>query len=281
MRLFQSSQKPASRLKPPTITRSSTLTSSINKIDTPKPVQLPDIVPNATPQPVTLNESIVNDAQVVHSVEPPVKIETLQVIDVPPLPVDEGTNSCSLKFTDRILLLLAPETIEADFTDSVSLILRQLQQEEKVERRSSSITISEEDSDDDDGMETESVVESIVDQTHRSSISSICLPPDATKCIQTDLSFPTHEQISFSKVQTSIPVETKKKLIVQPTKKPPPVTTVDKRPIAPPANPPKRTIARKPAIIPAKKGIPTKTPLHPTPSVTALPTQSSKLIDYS
>lgn len=66
MKIFQSSQKPVSRLKPPTITRSSTLTSSNNKIETPKPVQLPDIVPNATPQPVTLNESIVNDTRVRH-----------------------------------------------------------------------------------------------------------------------------------------------------------------------------------------------------------------------
>lgn len=46
------------------MTRSSTLTSAINKIDSAKPVQLPDIVPNSTAQPVTLNESIVNDAQV-------------------------------------------------------------------------------------------------------------------------------------------------------------------------------------------------------------------------
>ena len=89
MRIFQSSQKPVSRLKPPTITRSSTLTSSINKIDSPKSVQLPDIVPNATSQPVTLNESIVNE--VLHSVEP-VNIETPHVIDVPALPVDDGTH---------------------------------------------------------------------------------------------------------------------------------------------------------------------------------------------
>ena len=46
------------------MTRSSTLTSAINKIESAKPVQLPDIVPNSTPQPVTLNESIVNDAHV-------------------------------------------------------------------------------------------------------------------------------------------------------------------------------------------------------------------------
>lgn len=143
------------------------------------------------------------------------------------------------------------------------------------------MTVSEVDSDDDDGMETESVIESIVDQTHRSSISSICPPQDLTKCIQTDLSFPIHEQISFSKIQPNIPpVENKKKTIVQPTKKTPTVTTtMEKRPIASPANAPKRTIVRKPAIVPAKKGIPTKTPLNPTPSVTPLPTQSSKIID--
>jgi hypothetical protein len=46
------------------MTRSITLSSSINQIEQIKPVQLPDIVPNSIPQPVALNESIVNDNHV-------------------------------------------------------------------------------------------------------------------------------------------------------------------------------------------------------------------------
>ena len=155
------------------------------------------------------------------------------------------------------------------------MILRQLQQEDKLERRPSSMTISEEDSEenDDDGMETESVVESVVDQTHRSSVSSIFIPQDSNKSIQTDLSFPIHEQISFSKIQPTIPLDNKKKSIVQPTRKPT-ATTNEKRPIASAVNPPKRPIARKPAMVPVKKGIPTKSQLNPKSSITS---QSSKI----
>lgn len=186
------------------------------------------------------------------------------MIEPPALPVDEGMIFLHENPTENIFLL-APETIEADFTDSVSLILRQLQQEEKPERRPSSMTISEEDSEDDDGMETESMVESIIDQTHRSSVSSIFIPQDTSKSIQTDLSFPIHEQISFSKIQPTIPLDNKKKSIVQPTRRLA-ATTTEKRPIASPVNPPKRPIVRKPAMVPVKKVIPTKTQLNPKPS---------------
>ncbi len=51
-------------MKPPTLTRSITLTSSINKIEQPTSVQLPDIVPNSISQPVKLTESIINDNHV-------------------------------------------------------------------------------------------------------------------------------------------------------------------------------------------------------------------------
>jgi len=47
------------------MTRSITVSSSINKIEPSKSVQLPDIVPNSIiPQPVTPNEIIVNDNHV-------------------------------------------------------------------------------------------------------------------------------------------------------------------------------------------------------------------------
>jgi hypothetical protein len=46
------------------MTRSVTLTSSMNKIEQPKIVQLPDIVPTPTTQPVTLNEPKMNDNHV-------------------------------------------------------------------------------------------------------------------------------------------------------------------------------------------------------------------------
>jgi hypothetical protein len=46
------------------MTRSITLTPSSNKIEQSKSVQLPDIVLNSTPQPVTFNESIIIDNNV-------------------------------------------------------------------------------------------------------------------------------------------------------------------------------------------------------------------------
>jgi len=120
---------------------------------------------------------------------------------------------------------IAPETIEADFTDSVSLILHQLQQEERIEKTSSSTTISEDDTDDDDDdeLDSESIIESTIDEqtdtTRRSSCaSSVFIPIDVTKSIQTDLSFNSNDKISFTKVQLSTPVN-KKKPTIQPIKK--------------------------------------------------------------
>ena len=51
-------------MKPPTLTRSITLTSSINKLELSKSVQLPDIVPSPSSQPVAFDESIFNDNHV-------------------------------------------------------------------------------------------------------------------------------------------------------------------------------------------------------------------------
>jgi hypothetical protein len=122
-----------------------------------------------------------------------------------------------------LIIYLAPETIEADFTDSVSLILHQLQQEEKLERHPSSIVISEEDTDDDDDeddeLDTESVVESTINQTPRSSTSSMVMPVDLTKSIQTDLSFHANDNISFTKIQLATTPMNKKKSAIQPVKK--------------------------------------------------------------
>jgi len=132
-------------------------------------------------------------------------------------------NVCSHIFFLIILFILnlAPETIEPDFTDSVSLILHQLQQEEKVVRGSSSITISEEDSDDDE-LDNESIIGSTVDEnidkTHHSSSSSIFIPVDLSKSIQTDLSFHSKDNISFTKIDLSTPIN-KKKPTIQPVKK--------------------------------------------------------------
>ncbi len=116
---------------------------------------------------------------------------------------------------------LAPETIEVDFTDSVSLILHQLQQEQQIQTRSSSVTISEDETDDEEG-DNESIVESTIDeqidQTHHSSSSSVFIPIELTKSIQTDLSFHSNDKISFTKVEVSIPMN-RKNPIVQPVKK--------------------------------------------------------------
>jgi hypothetical protein len=166
---------------------------------------------------VTLNESILNDNPVLLSTEQP-KEETTNIIEFQSLSIDERMFKRINKFL--LIIHIAPETIEADFTDSVSLILHQLQQDEKLDRHSLSITLSEEDSDDDDDdeLDTESVVESIMDQTHRSSTSSIIIPLDLTKSIQTDLSFHVNDNISFTKVQLSTPIN-KKKPAIQPVKK--------------------------------------------------------------
>jgi len=99
------------------------------------------------------------------------------------------------------------EIIEADFTDSVSLILHQLQQDQQIETRSSSITISEEDTDEDEEEENESIVESTtneqIDRTRQSSVSSVFIPIELTKLVQTDLTFHSNDNISFTKVEIS------------------------------------------------------------------------------
>jgi hypothetical protein len=107
---------------------------------------------------------------------------------------------------------IASETIEADFTDSVSLILRQLQQEEQIKRRSSSVTISEEDTDDDESV-VESTVDEQIDKTRHSSASSVFIPINSTKFIQTDLSFHSKDNISFTKVDLPTSVNKKKPTI--------------------------------------------------------------------
>jgi hypothetical protein len=102
--------------------------------------------------------------------------------------------------------IIAPETIEPDFSDSVSLILHQLQQEQETATRASSVTISDEDTDDNDELDNESVIESIIgeqiDKTrHSSTTSSVFIPIELTKFVQTDLSFHSNDNISFTKVE--------------------------------------------------------------------------------
>ncbi|CAF3924289.1 unnamed protein product [Rotaria sordida] len=287
------SQRPISRLKPPTMTRSMTHSSEINKIEQSKSVELPDLLANTTSQPVILNNSIVNDH---HEIIIPIEQPQEQTIDViesklefQPLTTDEPS-----------------ETIEADFTDSVSLILHQLQQEKPIETRSSSIIISEEDTedDDDDELDNESIIESTINEKidttcHSSSpSSSICISIESTKFVQTDLSFHSNDNISFTKnelikkqksilnLSTSInkleikkkdeqTIINKKKPIIQSIKK-----NVEQRSIPPLSNTTKRpitsTIPRKSSIILPKKGPPSKIPLNAAQSVTSLSSSQSK-----
>lgn len=166
----------------------------------------------------------------------------------------------------------APETIDADFTDSVSLILHQLQQEQQQQqtshiRLSSSIAISEEDTDDDE-TDAESIVESLVDQTRRSSASSVFVPMELSKSIQTDLSFNSKDNISFTKIQpkkitTPIQPATKKRIENPVSVRQTPSTT----------NPIKRPVVNKKStpILPIKK-----TQLNSAQSVTSLQSQSSR-----
>lgn len=129
----------------------------------------------------------------------------------------QSMNVCLNKFFSFLYCVffhIAPDTIEADFTDSVSLILHQLQQESTRELRSSSMVISEEDEeedddDDDDGDESdnENAVQSIVDgkvsATSPLSIVSVLTPVELEKSIQTDLSFSSNDNISFTKVEST------------------------------------------------------------------------------
>ena len=91
----------------------------------------------------------------------------------------------------------------------MSLILHQLQQEQRpIDAHASSITISDDESDDEtDELDNESVVESTtneaVNRTRQSSISSIITPIDLPKFVQTDLSFPSQDKITFTKDETT------------------------------------------------------------------------------
>ncbi|CAF4404106.1 unnamed protein product, partial [Adineta steineri] len=103
---------------------------------------------------------------------------------------------------------VSPETIEADFTDSVSLILHQLQQEQQISliQSQSSMTISEgsiiDDGEDDDidtdDLDNESIAESnISDQIQ--IIRRLSSINESTKSIQTDLSFDINDNIFISR----------------------------------------------------------------------------------
>ncbi|CAF2853006.1 unnamed protein product [Rotaria sp. Silwood2] len=293
-----SSQRPISRLKAPTMTRSITLSASINKIEQSKCVELPDLLANTTSQPVILNDPIVNDH---HEIIVPIEQPEEQTIDIlesklefQPLIIDESS-----------------ETIEADFTDSVSLILHQLQQEQSIETRSSSITISEEDTEeeDDDELDNESIIESKIDEEkdkicHSSTSSSICISIELTKFVQTDLSFHFNDNISFTKIdllnkQKSISNSTisinkleinktknqqininKKKPIIQSVKK-----NIEQRPVPSLVNTTKRpitsTISRNKTIIPPKKVPSSRTQLNAAKSVASLPSQSKLSLSLS
>ncbi|CAF5012189.1 unnamed protein product, partial [Rotaria socialis] len=99
------------------------------------------------------------------------------------------------------------ESLETDFTDSVSLILHQLQQEQKAffSQPSTSTIASEEgtiddesdddeDDDDTDGLDSESIADSAMSE----QVQSIPSLP-STKSIQTDLSFDIKDNITFVK----------------------------------------------------------------------------------
>ncbi|CAM4928714.1 unnamed protein product [Rotaria socialis] len=291
-------QRPVSRLKAPTMTRSITLTSSINKIEESKTVELPDILANTTFQPVILNESKMNENHEITITNHQRKEETIDVvepkIEFQSLAIDEP-----------------PETIEADFTDSVSLILHQLQQDQNLETRSNSITISEEDTeeedDDDDVTDNESIVESTVDErineNLHSSSSSVFTPIDSDKFVQTDLSFHSNDNISFAKVESSTKqnslanstasinrlgvnkkVETtnvnKKKPISQPVKK-----NTEQRSVASVVNTTKRPVnpvtLRNSSIVPPKKLPPPRIQLNAAHSAVSLPSQSKLSLSLS
>ncbi|CAF1246783.1 unnamed protein product [Adineta steineri] len=194
-----------SRLKPPTGSRAMTITSSTpvnNRIEIPVKIstthiQLPDIIPSPlTPtQPISIvkevDDSTSTDDYEVMTLTEESRIIYRPVIHHQPLAIDEP-----------------PETIEADFTDSVSLILHQLQQEQQISliQSQSSMTISEgsivdDDEDDDidtDDLDNESIAESnISDQIQMiRRLSSI---NESTKSVQTDLSFDINDNIFISR----------------------------------------------------------------------------------
>ncbi|CAF1214956.1 unnamed protein product [Adineta steineri] len=194
-----------SRLKPPTVSRAMTVTSSTpvnNRIEIPVKIstthiQLPDIIPSPlTPtQPISIvkeiDDSTNTDDYEVMTLTEESRIIYRPVIHHQPLAIDEP-----------------PETIEADFTDSVSLILHQLQQEQQISliQSQSSTTISEgsivdDDEDDDidtDDLDNESIAESnISDQIQMiRRLSSI---NESTKSVQTDLSFDINDNIFISR----------------------------------------------------------------------------------
>ncbi|CAF0744396.1 unnamed protein product [Adineta ricciae] len=274
-----SSQRPASRLKPPTLTRSITLTSSINKLELSKSVQLPDIVPSPSSQPVTFDESIFNDNHEINTPTIQPKEEIVIKFEPQPVPFDEPP--------------------EVDFTDSVSLILHQLQQEQRpIDTHASSITISDDETDDEtDELDNESVVESTtneaVNRTRQSSISSIITPIDLPKFVQTDLSFPSQDKITFTKDETThnqtklskkdeaINVNNKKPTTIPSVKKP-----IERRPVPTTTNTAKRPVTnivpRKTSTIPSKKG-PTiaKAQLKAASSVASLGSQPKLSLSLS
>ena len=117
--------------------------------------------------------------------------------------VDERMFLIFLVYT-FLIFVVTLETIEVDFTDSVSLILHQLQQERPLETRSSSITISEENIDDDDESDNEndiiqSTTDEQIDKICHSTFSAAFIPMDTTKFVQTDLSFHTNDTTLFTK----------------------------------------------------------------------------------
>ncbi|CAF3251921.1 unnamed protein product [Rotaria socialis] len=182
-----------SRLQPPKMTRSLTLPSSMNRKlqpiqikSSPTSNHLPDIIPNTSNsiQSMTTNEQpIVSDNH-----------ETVQ------LTIETNTMMEPLSVTND-------ESLETDFTDSVSLILHQLQQEQKAffSQPSTSTIASEEgtiddesdddeDDDDTDGLDSESIADSAMSE----QVQSIPSLP-STKSIQTDLSFDIKDNITFVK----------------------------------------------------------------------------------
>ena len=96
-------------------------------------------------------------------------------------------------------MLAAAEPVEADFTDSVSLILHQLQQEQQTNllQPRGSLTISEgsandDDEDDTDDCDSASVAGSGVSERIRISRRSSSTQ-ELTKAVQTDLSFDVND----------------------------------------------------------------------------------------
>jgi len=279
-----SAQRPTiSRLKPPSITRSVTLNSSINKIETSKIVQLPDIVPSSVPSsPVTMNNNVTT------TVTQPSKNENVVISN-------EATKEMILHQAERtpapIIVDEPSETIEADFTASVSLILHQLQQEqrqqEEISTRNSSIAISEEETDededeeddeddeeeeDDDDVETKEPA-SIVIQSVREDVPIPII--DRSKSIQTELSFHVQDTISFTKIDPNQKLKpTNKNHSDNKTANPPGKKNIERRPVVPPAKLTKPTNLRKPLVPTAKKPVPSKTQLNPSQSVVSLPSQS-------